>query len=329
VNKISVIKYRAALAIMLLCGAIMLLPHTPAIYREHEAVFIKSASTSKASVARAHGETPPVPRFVPLSQSQIMRLSDFNYLTSNIFLAAPNTILLESDIDVQELLNKDLSIDTTIEGSQILIFHAHSMEMFEDSDPSDPMTGVFGVGAYLAEILEERHGISVKHYMGRFDVVEGRPHRPGSYERLEPVIKQILADNPSIQMVIDLHRDGVGPHVAPMVTYINGKRTARIMFVNGLSRQYRDGEIRPVQWLPNPYRRENLALSLNLQLVANQLYPGLTRRIYLLPFRYSLHMTPLSILLEVGAQNNTFQEALNAMHPTANIIAAVILADRA
>jgi stage II sporulation protein P len=158
-------------------------------------------------------------------------------------------------------------------------------------------------------------------------MVGGLPHRPGSYERLEPVIRQILADNPSIQMVIDLHRDGVGEHVAPMVTYINGKRTAQIMLVNGLQRRYRNGIITNVYHLPNPYQRDNLAFSLNLQLAANQLYPGLARRIYLLEFRYSLHMAPLSILLEVGAQNNTFQEALNAMHPMANIIAAVVLPD--
>jgi stage II sporulation protein P len=199
--------------------------------------------------------------------------------------------------------------------------------MFADSDPDDEMTGVFGVGAYLAEILREEHGLNVLHHMERFDVVNGIPNRRGSYERLEPAVRKILADNPSIQVVIDLHRDGVGSHVQPMVTYINGERAAQIMFVNGLNRRYRNGVITPVNHLPNPYQRENLAFSFNLQLAANQMYPGLARRIYLLEFRYSLHMAPRSILLEVGAQNNTFQEALNSMPPVANIIAAVVLGD--
>jgi stage II sporulation protein P len=265
------------------------------------------------------------PKLVPLSDEYITQLSDFNYLSRNIFLADPRTRLLPSDIDILSFLAKDQTIDTSVDGPQILIFHAHSMEMFADSDPRDPMTGVFGVGAYLAEILTRDHGINVKHYMARFDMVGGLPHRPGSYERLEPVIRRILEDNPSIQMVIDLHRDGVGEHVAPMVTYIDGIRTAQIMLVNGMQRRYRNGIITPVHHLPNPYQQDNLAFSLNLQLAANQLYPGLARRIYLLEFRYSLHMAPLSILLEVGAQNNTFQEALNAMHPMANIIAAVVL----
>jgi len=96
--------------------------------------------------------------------------------------------------------------------------------------------------------------------------------------------------------------------------------------VNGLGRRFRNGEIIPVTSLPNPYRRENLAFSFNLQLAANQMYPDFARRIYLLEYRYSLHMSPRSILLEVGAQNNTFEEALNAVPPIANIIASIILA---
>jgi stage II sporulation protein P len=230
-------------------------------------------------------------------------------------------------VDVAEFLARDFSVCTDEDGPQVLIFHAHSLEMFADSCPDDPFTGVLGVGRHLAEILEQQHGIRTLHFMGRFDMVDGVPQRQGSYERLEPVIRQILADNPTIQVVIDLHRDGVGPHVSPMVSYVNGERAAQIMFVNGLSRRYRGGEIIPVQWLPNPYQNENLAFSFNLQLAANQLYPGFARRIYLLEYRYSLQMSPHSILLEVGAQNNTFQEALNAMPPFADILASVILCE--
>jgi stage II sporulation protein P len=263
------------------------------------------------------------PRFEVTAEERA-RLGDFGYLTRNIFLADPRTRLLESDIDVEAFLDMDFSIEVK-GGPQVLIVHAHSMEMFADSVPGDPFTGVFGVGRRLAEILENEHGLEVLHYLGRFDVVDGMPNRQGSYERLEPAVRRLLADNPTIQVVIDLHRDGVGPHVAPMVTYVNGERAAQIMFVNGLSRRFRNGAIMTVYHLPNPYQRENLAFSLNLQLAANQLYPGLARRIYLLEFRYSLHMAPRSMLLEVGAQNNTFQEALNAMPPVANIIAAVVL----
>ncbi|MCL1843538.1 MAG: stage II sporulation protein P [Defluviitaleaceae bacterium] len=352
-DKKTIIKARAVLGLTLMCCAALVFLRMPPGFSSRRKA---SANTSEA-VFLADGESyavyawpgrhssnlmgvndvifmprsaapfRPRPSLAPVSYEYKARLSDFNYLTRSIFLTDPRTKLFPADIDVSAFLAKDQRIDTSVTGPQVLIFHAHSMEMFADSNPQDPMTGVFGVGRYLAEILSEQHGIQVMHYMGRFDVVNGIPNRHGSYERVEPAIKQILADNPSIQMVIDLHRDGIPESRAPMVTYVNGLRTAQIMFVNGLSRQLRNGVATDIHHLPNPYQQQNLAFTLNLQLAANQLYPGLARRAYLLPFRYSLHMAPQSMLLEVGAQNNTLQEALNAMHPTANIIAAVVLGE--
>ena len=352
-SKKSIIKARAMLALMLVCGGVffsLLVPsrdlgnsYTMEEFSLKELEMLAMQNGTKPDrndVYVAHQEQPNVilshyvagtqwerPRLSPPSAEEVARLSDFGFLTRNIFLEDPRTKLLRSDIDVPAFLAMDFRIDTTVDGPQVLIFHAHSMEMFEDSNPADPFTGVMGVGRLLAEILETRHGLQVLHYTERFDMLNGVPMRPGSYERLEPVIRQILADNPSIQVVIDLHRDGVEEHVAPMVTYIDGQRTARIMLVNGLSRRYRNGVATPINYLPNPYLRENLAFSLNLQVASNQLFPGFARRVYLHPFRLSLHMAPRSILLEVGAQNNTFQEALNAMPAVADIIAAIVLDD--
>ena len=276
-------------------------------------------------------DLPPLPRPAPRTQlllpsdEYLQQLTNFDYLTSRIFLVDRYTILFPSDVDVREFAAMDFSIDTATNGPQVLIFHTHSMEDFVDSDPDDKMTGVVGVGRYLAEVLAEVHGIEVIHYYTtRFDMVDGRSDRGPSYERMEPVIKQILADNPSIQMVIDLHRDGIDESLGPLVTYIDGRRTAQIMFVNGLSRRYRNGVVTDLTWLYNPNQRENLAFTFHLQLAANQLYPGLARRAYLAQFRYSLHMMPRSMLVEVGAQNNTLQEALNAVYPLADIIAAVV-----
>jgi stage II sporulation protein P len=326
-NKKRIVKARIILALMLLCAAnIMRVPKRVLELKEYPKIAQEATKISiiPEDTDFTYAVSEPLPEFVPLSHNYISQLTDFNYLTRSIFLTDPRTKLLESDIDILEFLEKDFTIDTNTDEPQILIFHTHSMEMFADSDPSDPMTGVLGVGKYLAEILEREHGIKSIHHTERFDVVDGIPQRQGSYARMEPAIRQILEDNPSIQVVIDLHRDGVGAHVAPMVTYIDGKRTAQIMLVNGLSRRYRNGEITPVTWLPNPYQKENLAFSFNLQLSANQMYPGFARRVYLLEYRYSLHMAPRSILLEVGAQNNTLLEALNSVYPAANVIASVI-----
>jgi len=347
--KKRLLKQRMILALMLLCGAILFTLAGHRLAQEPLQLWIfgdpiQMPATQDSNVSQTPAAqppniigrddvlfiSPPQPltsriQLQPLSHEYIQTLTDFNYVTRNIFLVDPETILLPSDIDVHSFLAADLTIDTTIQGPKVLIFHTHSAEMFIDSNPAYPMTGIMGVGQYLAQVLAEQHGIETLHYMGRFDMLDGISHRPGSYERMEPAIRQILADNPSIQVVIDLHRDGVGAHHPAFMRYIDDIPTAQLMFFNGLSRQNRNGQAVNIDRLPNPYQRENLNFSFRLQLAANQLYPGLARRVYLRAFRYSLHMTPLSTLVEVGNQHNTQQQAKNAMYPLANIISVVVL----
>jgi len=343
-TKQIILKQRIKLGLILLCGAALFTWAGHRLAQEPQILWIFSdpiempLTPPAASVVGIDDVifTPPPqfesqpssrPWLEPLSQEYIQTLSTFNYLTNRIFLVDPETILFPADIDVLAFLEADLTIDNTVEGPRVLIFHTHSAEMFIDSNPAYPMSGIMGVGRYLAQVLAQQHGIETMHYTGRFDIIDGRSHRGGSYERMEPVIRQILADNPSIQVVIDLHRDGVGDHLPAFVRYIDGVPTAQIMFFNGLSRQNRNGQAVDIYRLPNPYQTENLNFSFRLQLASNQLYPGLARRVYLRAFRYSLHMMPLSTLVEVGNQHNTLQQAKNAMYPLADIIAAVVLGD--
>ncbi|MCL2603518.1 MAG: stage II sporulation protein P [Defluviitaleaceae bacterium] len=255
-------------------------------------------------------------------------LSDFAYIRGNIFLEDPSTILLPEDIDVPAFLEADLRIDPTLPGPHVLIFHTHSTEWFIDTEMYNPETGIVAVGRYLAQILSEQYGLEVLHHTGSFDIVDDVPNRLGSYERMEPVITALLAENPTIQLVIDLHRDGVLDGVGPFTHYIDGVPTARLMFFNGLSRRNVNGQPVPTAWLPNPYRQENLQFSFQAQLAANRLFPGLNRRIYLRAYRYSLHIHPRTLFVEVGNQYNTLREAKNAMYPLARIIAEVVLAER-
>jgi stage II sporulation protein P len=170
-----------------------------------------------------------------LTPSDTEKLHDFEYLTRQFYIIESNTGLLPADIDVSAFLKADLSLDTGIPGPKVLIFHTHSTEMFADSRvqeaaaATDPMEGVMGAGRHLAGILTQRYGVEVLHHTGRYDIVDGKAQISGAYERMEPVIRQILAANPSIQLVIDLHRDGLREGVPPMVTDINGKPAARIM----------------------------------------------------------------------------------------------------
>ena len=206
---------------------------------------------------------------------------------------------------------------------KILIFHTHSQEDFADSEAGNPEDTIVGVGNRLATILSENYGITVVHDVESFDLKDGQPNRNGSYETMEPAIEKVLEKYPSIEVCIDLHRDGVAEDIR-LVTEINGKPTAKIMFFNGVCCLNDNGLPKPTQGLENPYLKENLAFSFHMQMMANTLYPDFTRRIYIKPYRYSLHFKPLSLLVEVGANTNTVEEAKNAMEPLAEILVQVL-----
>ena len=248
------------------------------------------------------------------------QLTDFNYLLNNFFVVDPTTTALKSQINVDTLLGKDMKLEKNPEQPQILIYHTHSQEGFADSVEGDTSTTVIGVGDYLVQLLQERYGYQVLHITDTFDIVDGQLDRSAAYNYAEPVISQALQEHPTIEVVIDLHRDGVDES-KHLVTEVNGKPTAQVMFFNGLSRTNQNGEI---SYLPNPYIEDNLAFSFQLEYLAKQYYPEYTRCIYLKGYRYNLHLKPRSLLLEVGAQTNTVEEAKNAMEPFADLLYKVL-----
>ena len=255
---------------------------------------------------------------------ELAKMKDLSYLRSNYYIVDSRTSLLEGDIDVEAALGLDLTIEKTTKAPKILIFHTHSHEGFADSDMSKGLSeGIWGVGEELKRILEEEYGIGVIHDKGQYDVVNGKGQVTGAYERMEPPIREILAKYPSIEVCIDLHRDGVAEGTR-LVTEIDGKKCAQVMFFNGLCRLNKNGTAQPIAGLENPYLKENLAFSLQMKTAAESMYPDFTRKIYLNAYRFSLHMLPRSTLVEVGAQTNTKQEALNAMEPLAKILASVL-----
>ena len=245
-------------------------------------------------------------------------LSDYEYLLSHFYTVEPTTAVTAQELDAEKLLAEDMTIDRTVDGPQILIYHTHSQEGFVDSVPGDPSTTIVGAGEYLAELLRNR-GYKVMHVTSVYDLIDGELDRSEAYSRAEEEISQILAEHPSIQSVIDLHRDGVAEGTR-LVTELNGKTMARFMFFNGLSRTRKNG---PIEYLHNPYIEDNLALTLQLKLTCDQYYPGLARNIYLKSLRYNLHLSPKALLIEAGAQTNTLQEILNTMEPLADVLDTV------
>jgi stage II sporulation protein P len=227
--------------------------------------------------------------------------------------------------DVSKFMAADLTMSKT-GGPKALIFHTHAREAYSDSRTGAAEDGVVGVGERLKETLENRYGIECLHLDESFDTVDGKSRITGAYERMEPVVERILRDNPSIEFAIDIHRDFLSDPLNKLLTEVNGKPAAKIMFVNGMSALYNsEGALEKIDGLSNPYIADNLAFSFRLQLAASKLYPDFTRKIYLKGYRYSLNMLPKSVLVEVGALSNTKEESLNAADALADVIAEVIL----
>lgn len=244
------------------------------------------------------------------------KLLDYDYVMQNFYRADRTTTIDSSEFHPQELLEKNLAVDLNVQGPVVLIYHTHSQESFADSDGTENMS-VMALGERLASLLQNVYGIPTMHHLGKYDV-DGRDY---AYSNAAPEIKRVLAENPSIQVVIDLHRDGVDGGTR-LVTEVNGKPTAKIMFFNGLSKTTSTGEI---DYLKNPYIQDNLAMSFQMQIAAAELYPGFTRPVFLKGYRYNMHLCPKSMLIEVGAQTNTYEEVYNAMEPLANILSFVLL----
>lgn len=253
-----------------------------------------------------------------VQQVQIDRtqLADYETLVRNFYAIDANTMAGSDQLSVEKLLGMDMTLPQEGDGPQILIYHTHSQEAFADSIPGDVNTGIVGVGECLTKILTEQYGYRVLHNTGQYDVET----RDNAYSRALPAVEQILAENPSIQVIIDLHRDEVAEETK-LVTDIQGRPTARFMFFNGLSRTRKTGDI---DYLANENQEANLAFSFQMQLKAAEYYPGLTRRIYLKGYRYNMHLRPRTLLVELGAQNNTVEEAINACDPLAHILDMVL-----
>lgn len=256
---------------------------------------------------------------VPTMDLSMERLNDFEYLVSNFYTVDSVTYINPSELNASELLGKDLRIDLSTGGSKILIYHTHSQETFADSD-NDPSTSIVGIGRYLTEILNNKYKIPTMHHEGVYDLINGKLDRSEAYEFAKPEVEQILAENPSIEVVIDLHRDGVAD-TTHLVTEINGKPTAQIMFFNGLSRTRVNGDL---VGMANPYLQDNLAFSLQMKIAAETKYPGFARRNYLRGYKYNMDLMPRMLLIEAGAQTNTVEEMRNAMGVLADLLNSVL-----
>ena len=230
--------------------------------------------------------------------------------------------------DKQTLLLQPSSLDFQQDGPTVLIVHTHSSEAYTmeagfeypESDElrtQDSRYSVIRIGDEIAQILQDA-GIEVLHDTEPNDY----PNYNGAYERMRQTIEGYLAAYPTIQMVLDLHRDAAedaGGVPVALTAYPDGEACAELMLVVGTD----EGG------LPHPDWQENLANALKLQALLNRSAPGLCRDLDLRTERFNQHETPGSLLVEVGASGNTLAEALRSARILGNALVKLIRGEEA
>lgn len=248
---------------------------------------------------------------------QLRKNKDVNFLLENFYIVDRTTSVDKKVFDVEKFLERDFTFEKKQE-PQILICHTHGgTEYFADGTTEE--ASIVSVGSYLTKILEEKYGYQVIHDETKYDCINYKKDRNKAYSYALDGVSQILEKNPSIKVVIDLHRDGVNSSLR-RVTTIDGKNVAQFMIFNGLSRN----QTAEISYLKNPNLQDNLAFGLQLKLHAMELYPDLTIKNYLKAYRYNMHLRERFLLIELGNENSTTEEAKNTMPYLAEILNGVI-----
>jgi len=231
---------------------------------------------------------------------------------------------IHSYAHLREVLEEPMSLSFYPDGRpQVLIMHTHTTEAFERFDAdyydirntwrsTDNNINMAAVGAVMVCVLES-YGIGVLHNTTQHDF----PAYAGAYGRAARTIQSYLDEYPSIQVVLDLHRDAM-PRANAMikpVAMINGTKTAQIMIIAGSD----DTTMNMPHW------RENLRFAAELQNYLEWQGKDLTRPIFLTHRRYNMDLSTGSLLLEIGSNANTLEEAFYAAELAGHALAALIL----
>lgn len=236
-----------------------------------------------------------------------------------------NCTELDNDFLKEQMkIPTDIKIEAFSEEPQVLIMHTHACESYLVGDGSyqdesytcrttDSEQSVVKVGQKIAEKLAE-NGICVLHDGTLHDY----PSYNGSYDRAEETITDILAAYPSVKVVLDVHRDGIvqedGTPIAA-VAEINGRQAAQVMIISAASDGY--------YYVPNYL--DNFHFACLLQQYMEKDNEGITRPILFEYCQYNQHLTTGSLLIEVGSQGNTLEQAVYSGELIGESIAKALL----
>lgn len=211
-----------------------------------------------------------------------------------------------------DTVNLPFSVKVGSAEPQILILHTHATETYQTHpelyyDPDftartrNTALNMCAVGQVMADVLNAA-GITTLHDTTLHD----SPSYTESYARSRATAQSYLQKYPSIQIVLDVHRDAIedsdGTRVKPLCQ-IDGQDTAQVMLIAGCDNG-------TTAKLPN--WKLNLRFAAAWQQAMSAQYPGLARPV-LCGYRfYNQDLAAGCLLLEVGGHANTLAEAKRA-----------------
>ncbi len=227
--------------------------------------------------------------------------------------------------DFSGLLGAPLTFKTErgSDSPQVLIYHTHTGESYIDEDvdyyyesyysrTNNNDFNVVAVGDAIAEGLE-KNGIKTVHDKTVHDSTYN-----GSYDRSVQTVQADMQKYPSIKVVLDIHRDALGADDRKVKTVFthDGKKGAQIMILSGCDP---DNERGFVNW------SNNLNFALKIQHTAESLYPGMTRPLDFGYFAYNEYVCDGSLLIEIGTDANSVDEAVYSGTLLADVLARVLV----
>lgn len=220
-------------------------------------------------------------------------------------------------VNIEEYLNKQVQAYIDEDKPTVLIYHTHTTETYELLDRNfytnerntrseNSAENMVRIGEEICKILEE-NGYKTIHDKTVYD-----EQLSGAYDRSRENVSKILKDNPSIQIVLDIHRDSIyqkdGSKIKT-VTEINGRKAAQVMLISGCE----DGNVTD---FPNWQKNLTFALQLQEKLVNDN--KTLMRPLMFCSRKYNMDLTPCALSVEFGTDGNTLSEAVYSAQLFAN-----------
>ncbi len=217
----------------------------------------------------------------------------------------------KTGINIEKLLETELDLDVNKDEPSVLIFHTHTTETYQILDrdfyaqnhltrSNDKGINMARVGKAITEEIEKAG------YKVIFDSAIHDGTYNTAYAHSRKSVEKYLKEYPSIKIVLDIHRDAIqrsdGTKIKPTAT-IDGKKAAQIMIISGC--QEKDNGVTNF-----PDWEKNLVFAVHLQDKLEELFEGITRPLYFSPRKYNMDLTHCSLLVEVGSDASTLEEAV-------------------